>query len=338
MKRVGRQRILVTGGAGFIGSHLAEALLRAGKQITIVDNLSDFYPPASKIANLNEIREIGDFEFVEADICDAVSLRQAFVRADPEVIIHLAACAGVRPSIEQPVLCERTNVQGTLNLFELSREFRLPKFIFGSSSSVYGATSRAPFCEQQLELRPISPYAATKLTGEMLAFTYSHLFGIASICLRFFTVYGPRQRPDLAIHKFTALIDVGKPIPLFGDGNSGRDYTYVDDIVAGIIASLEYDPPLADGARFDVLNLGNSQPVKLNELVDLLGTIMGRKALRDPQPAQPGDVPLTWADISKAERLIGYQPRTPLHEGLKKFVSWYRSTLADRQMTLGQCK
>src|SRR5271156_2018428 len=330
MKRVGRQRILVTGGAGFIGSHLAEALLRAGKQITIVDNLSDFYPPARKIANLNEIREIGDFEFVEADICDAVSLRQAFVRADPEVIIHLAACAGVRPSIEQPVLCERTNVQGTLNLFELSREFKLPKFIFGSSSSVYGATSRAPFCEQQLELRPISPYAATKLTGEMLAFTYSHLFGIASICLRFFTVYGPRQRPDLAIHKFTALIDVGKPICLYGDGNSGRDYTYVDDIVAGVLAALECSPQGAS-VPFAVFNLGDSHPVKLAEMVAALERATRRTAEISHAPDQPGDVPLTWADITKASRVLGYKPATPLDDGLQRFVAWYRATSPSRR-------
>jgi UDP-glucuronate 4-epimerase len=334
MKHIG-QRVLVTGGAGFIGSHLAEALLRAGMKISIIDNLNDFYSPAWKKTNLEEIRAIGDFEFIEADICDAVSLRQGFIKASPEIVIHLAACAGVRPSIEQPSLYERTNILGTLNLLELSREFNLPKFIFGSSSSVYGATSRAPFREEQVELRPISPYAATKLAGEMLAFTYSYLFGIATVCLRFFTVYGPRQRPDLAIHKFTALIDAEKPIPIFGDGNSGRDYTYIDDIIAGIIASIEYEPPLANGARYDVLNLGNSHPVKLSELVDLLEKIKGRKAIRDSQPAQPGDVPLTWADISKSSRLLGYQPRTTLDEGLKKFVSWYRNANRDRRLTLG---
>jgi UDP-glucuronate 4-epimerase len=310
-------------------------LLREGMKVTILDNLSDFYSPAWKKANLNEIRATGDFEFIEADICDAVSLRRAFVEANPEIVIHLAACAGVRPSIEQPGLYERTNILGTLNLFELSREFHVPKFIFGSSSSVYGAASRAPFCEEQAELRPISPYAATKLAGEMLAFTYSYLFGIAIVCLRFFTVYGPRQRPDLAIHKFTALIEAGKPVPIFGDGNSGRDYTYIDDIVAGVIASIDYEPPLANGARYDVLNLGNSQPVKLSELVDLLEKITGRTVIRDSQPAQPGDVPLTWADISKSSRLLAYHPRTPLGEGLRKFVSWYRASDRDRRLTFG---
>jgi UDP-glucuronate 4-epimerase len=328
------KRVLLTGGAGFIGSNLAEALIRAGMELSIIDNFNDFYSPDWKRSNLEGVRLTGDFRLIEADICDAAALRHAFVQANPEIVIHLAAYAGVRPSIERPALYERVNVMGTLNLLELSREFKLPRFIFGSSSSVYGATSRAPFCEDQVELRPISPYAATKLAGEMLAFTYAYLFGITILCLRFFTVYGPRQRPDLAIHKFTALIEAGKSIPIYGDGSTGRDYTYVDDIVAGVMASLEYLPPVANGAAYDILNLGNSHPVTLKELVDLLQSTTGRKAVRDSQPPQPGDVPLTWADISKSSRVLGYQPRTPLAEGLKKFISWYRSAGADRRLTL----
>jgi UDP-glucuronate 4-epimerase len=327
------RRVLLTGGAGFIGSHLAEAVLRAGMTLSIIDNLNDFYSPAWKRANLEAVRAIGDYQFLEADICDEAALRLAFTQARPDIVIHLAACAGVRPSIERPGLYERVNISGTLNLLELSREFKTPRFIFGSSSSVYGATSRAPFCEDQVEMRPISPYAATKLAGEMMAFTYAHLFGITTVCLRFFTVYGPRQRPDLAIHKFTALIEAGKPVPIYGDGASGRDYTYVDDIVAGVMASLEYQPPPTNGVRYDVLNLGNSHPVKLSELVDLLENTTGRKAIRETKPAQPGDVPITWADISKSSRLLGYFPRTPLPEGVKKFVSWYRAADRGRRLT-----
>jgi UDP-glucuronate 4-epimerase len=333
--RDSRKRVLLTGGAGFIGSHLAEALLRAGVELSIIDNLNDFYFPHWKTSNLEDVRLAGSYQFIEADICDAVALRRAFVLANPEIVIHLAAYAGVRPSIERPALYERVNVMGTLNLLELSREFNLPRFIFGSSSSVYGAASRAPFCEDQVELRPISPYAATKLAGEMLAFTYAYLFGITTLCLRFFTVYGPRQRPDLAIHKFTALIEAGKSIPIYGDGSAGRDYTYVDDIVAGVMASLEYKPPMTNGAAYDILNLGNSHPISLKELVDLLESITGRRAVRDSQPPQPGDVPLTWADISKSSRVLGYQPRTPLVEGLKKFISWYRAAGGDRRLTFG---
>jgi len=329
------KRVLLTGGAGFIGSHLAEALLREGVELSIIDNLNDFYSPHWKKSNLEEVRLAGSYHFIEADICDSVALRRAFVRTNPEIVIHLAAYAGVRPSIEQPALYERVNVMGTLNLLELSREFNLPRLIFGSSSSVYGAASRAPFCEEQVELRPISPYAATKLAGEMLAFTYAYLFGITTLCLRFFTVYGPRQRPDLAIHKFTALIEAGKSIPVYGDGSAGRDYTYIDDIVAGVMSSLGYKPPLTNGAPYDVLNLGNSQPVNLNELIELLESVTGRKAVRDSHPPQPGDVPLTWADISKSSRVLGYQPHTPLAEGLKKFVSWYRAADKDRRLTLG---
>jgi UDP-glucuronate 4-epimerase len=319
------QRVVLTGGAGFIGSHLAGALLRRGVQLTIVDNLDDFYPPSWKKANLADIRRAGEFEFCSADICEAESIRKIFSWAHPDVIIHLAARAGVRPSIEQPRFYERVNVAGTVNLLELSRELGVRKFIFGSSSSVYGATSHAPFSEDQPELRPVSPYAATKLVGELFGYTYAHLFALPVICLRFFTVYGPRQRPDLAIHKFTALIEAGRPVPVFGDGSSGRDYTHVEDIVAGVLAAVDYQPGKAGGAPFEVFNLGNSHPVKLSELIELLERATGKKAIREQKAAQPGDVPLTWADISKAERLLGYRPAIPIEEGLKRFVAWYRS-------------
>jgi len=320
------QRVLLTGGAGFIGSHLAEALLRRGSQLVVVDNLDSFYPSTWKKANLEEICRAGTYEFHAVDICEMEQLGQVVARTRPEVIIHLAARAGVRPSIEQPCLYERVNIAGTLNLLELCRQFRVNKFIFGSSSSVYGATSRAPFSEDQAELRPISPYAATKLAGEMLGYTYAHLFGLPVICLRFFTVYGPRQRPDLAIRKFTALIEAGKPVPIFGDGSTARDYTYVEDIVAGVLAALDYElRPSSGGVPFDIFNLGNSHPVKLAELVKLLESVTGRQAIRDWRAPEPGDVPLTWADISKASRLLGYQPTTPLAEGLTSFVNWYRA-------------
>jgi UDP-glucuronate 4-epimerase len=249
------------------------------------------------------------------------------------VVIHLAARAGVRPSIAEPHLYERVNVGGTLNLLELCREFPPSKFIFGSSSSVYGATSRVPFSEDQVELRPISPYAATKLAGEMLCYTYAHLFRLPVICLRFFTVYGPRQRPDLAIHKFTALIEAGKPLPIFGDGSTGRDYTYIDDILTGVMAALDYGPRAEKGsAAFEIFNLGNSHPVKLTELVELLARVTGRKAVQQQKPVQPGDVPLTWADISKASRLLGYRPATQFEEGLRQFVAWYRAADPARRL------
>jgi UDP-glucuronate 4-epimerase len=324
-------RILLTGGAGFIGSHVADALVRASYRLTIVDNLDSFYPRGWKLKNLEEIRSAGAYEFIEQDICELESLRDVFVRVRPKIVIHLAARAGVRPSIEQPLLYERVNLAGTLNLLELCREFGVGKFIFGSSSSVYGATSRAPFSEDEAGLRPISPYAATKLAGELVCNTYAHLFNLAVVCLRFFTVYGPRQRPDLAIHKFTALLEKGQPLPIFGDGTSGRDYTYVDDIVAGVLAALDYEPRPGPQARFEIFNLGNSHPVKLNELIELLEEASGRKAVREYRPFQPGDVPLTWADIAKAGRLLGYQPSTPIKEGLKRFLAWYRAAGPSRR-------
>ena len=318
------QRVLLTGGAGFIGSHISEALIRSGVQLWILDNLNQFYSPAWKKANLEDIRRVGAYEFSQVDICDNVALRESFERARPDVVIHLAALAGVRPSIERPLPYEQVNVAGTLNLLEMCRQLRVRKVLFGSSSSVYGATSQVPFSENQVELRPISVYAATKLAGEMLCYTYAHLFALPIICLRFFTVYGPRQRPDLAIHKFTALIEAGKPVPIFGDGLAGRDYTWVDDISAGVMAAVDYEPRSAAGVPFEVFNLGNSHPVKLTEMVELLERIIGKTAIREQYPSQPGDVPLTWADISKACRLLGYRPVTPLKEGLEQFVAWYR--------------
>jgi len=324
-------RILLTGGAGFIGSHVAEALLGRAVQLTIVDNLDDFYPPDWKKINLEELRRTGDYHFLLADVAEPEAMCEVMARARPEVVIHLAARAGVGPSLRQARLYERVNVAGTLNLLELCRAHGVRKVVFGSSSSVYGATSQSPFSEDRVELRPISPYAATKLAGELFCYTYAHLYSLPVICLRFFTVYGPRQRPDLAIHKFTALIEAGSPIPIYGDGSTGRDYTHVSDIVAGVIAAIEYEPGRTNPVPFEIFNLGNAHPVKLNELVDLLERATGKKALRDPQPVQPGDVPLTWAEISKAERLLGYCPATPLAEGLGKFVEWYRGAKSNRR-------
>jgi|HubBroStandDraft_1064217.scaffolds.fasta_scaffold00112_7 UDP-glucuronate 4-epimerase len=318
-------RVLLTGGAGFIGSHLAEALLRRGSRLSIVDELNDFYSPERKKANLAKVRQVGEFEFFQADICDKSSLREAFESFRPDTIVHLAARAGVRPSLQDPSLYERVNVAGTLNLLELSREFEVRKFVFGSSSSVYGLAERVPFAESNTELRPISPYAATKLSAEMMCFTYAHLYGLSVVCLRFFTVYGPRQRPDLAIHKFTALMESSKSLPFFGDGSAGRDYTYVDDIVAGVLAAMDLVPDAGPGdTRFEIINLGNSRPVKLSELVDLLEKVTGRKAILQHLPQQPGDVPITWADLTKAQRLLGYRPVFPIEKGLENFVSWFR--------------
>jgi UDP-glucuronate 4-epimerase len=317
------KRILLTGGAGFIGSHVAEALIRSGAKLSIVDNLDNFYPLSRKRLNLQEIRDTGDFELVEVDIRDMDALRKIAERVQPEIIIHLAARAGVRPSIQQPALYESVNVGGTVNLLEICREFKVQRMIFGSSSSVYGITNSVPFSEDDLKTRPISPYAATKLAAELMCYTYAHLYGLTTLCLRFFTVYGPRQRPDLAIHKFTALIESGTPIPVYGDGSMGRDYTYVDDIVAGVIASLEYAP--STNPPFEVFNLGNSHPVRLADLIEKLEAATGKKARQERLPDQPGDVPITWANIDKASRLLGYSPQTSMERGLRNFVDWYRS-------------
>jgi len=319
-----RTHILLTGGAGFVGSHVAEGLLRAGALLSIVDNLDDFYSSDRKQANLDEIRRAGPFEFFQIDICDVEAMREIMAIARPKIVIHLAARAGVRQSQQQPSAYEKVNVGGTLNLLDLCREFKVRKFIFSSSSSVYGASCEKPFSETQTDLRPLSVYASTKLAAETLCYTYAYLFALPVICLRLFTVYGPRQRPDLAIHKFTALLEAGSPVPVYGDGSTARDYTHVNDIVAGILASLSYTPAAESGVPFEVFNLGNSHPVSLNELIELLERFTGKKIVREASPLQPGDVHLTWADISKANRLLFYRPTMDFTAGLRDFVEWYQ--------------
>ena len=314
--------ILITGGAGFIGSHLAENLIRdTDWKVTIVDDLNDFYAPEIKRANLEEIRKTGDYQFFEADIRDPEKLRSVFDETEFDCIVHLAARAGVRPSLSQPKLYAETNINGTLNLLELARDYEVPQFVFGSSSSVYGINSKVPFSEDDRIHQPISPYAATKAAGELLCHTYSHLFKIRCLCLRFFTVYGSRQRPDLAIHKFARLITEGKPIQVFGDGMTRRDYTYIDDIISGVRAAIEYD-----GSVYEVFNLGESETTELSHLIELLEQNLDLKAEIDRQPMQPGDVPVTFADISRAKRLLSYNPQTKIEEGIPKFVEWFRDS------------
>ncbi|MBI3664620.1 MAG: GDP-mannose 4,6-dehydratase [Acidobacteria bacterium] len=309
-------RFLITGGCGFIGSHVAEALLQQGHSVALVDSLDSYYPAATKRANLEEVGRAGGFRLYEVDVRHPVALRGVFEKERPAIVIHLAARAGVRPSIRRPAVYASVNVGGTLHMLELARAFRVKKFVFASSSSVYGVTSRVPFCEDSADLKPISPYGATKLAGEMLCHAYAHLHGLSVTCLRLFSVYGPRQRPDLVIHKFIASLEAGRPIPIFGDGASGRDFTYIKDIVAGILASVSH------GAQYDVFNLGNSRPVTILELVRLLEQITGKRTRLRFLPARAGDVTLTWADITKARRLLGYDPRTSLSQGLKRFLAW----------------
>ncbi|MGC8759291.1 MAG: GDP-mannose 4,6-dehydratase [Bryobacteraceae bacterium] len=309
-------RILLTGGAGFIGSHLAEALLGRGCELLILDDLNDYYDPALKRANLASVGRAGPFEFVHGDICDGPLVASLMDRFRPDAVVHLAARAGVRPSLEQPVLYQRVNVEGTAVLLEAARRHGVQRFVFASSSSVYGAASRVPFTEDDPVRFPISPYAASKIAGEALCHVYAHLYGMRVVCLRFFTVYGPRQRPDLAIRRFAEAIAAGRPIPVYGDGSTGRDYTYIDDIVAGILAAMQYEAP------FDVFNLGNSSPVLLRDMIATLERVLGRQAVMDRQPLQPGDVPITYADIRKARERLGWAPQTPLEEGIRRMAAW----------------
>ena len=312
--------ILITGGAGFIGSHLVDRLLAEGEwKVYVVDDFNDFYDPAIKRANVERHRQDSNYRLFEADIRDKVALDQVFAANGFDCIVHLAARAGVRPSLEQPLLYAETNINGTLNLLELAREHGIRQFVFGASSSVYGINAKVPFGEDDPIRQPISPYAATKAAGELLCHTYTHLYGIRSVCLRFFTVYGPRQRPDLAIHKFAGLISAAKPIPVFGDGTTRRDYTFIDDIIAGVRAAIDYDK-----SDYEVINLGESRTVELRELISLIEKELGATAKIDRQPLQPGDVPQTFADITKARRLLGYNPQTQIEDGIRKFVEWFK--------------
>jgi len=309
-------KILVTGGAGFIGSHLVERLLAGGHSVVIADDFNDFYDPAIKWENIAAVKD--DAPVHRVDLRDGGAVRTLFHGQKFDTIVHLAARAGVRPSILYPQLYYDTNVNGTLHLLEAARVTEVPRFIFASSSSVYGICKTVPFSEDFHLTQTISPYAATKIAGEFLCSTFSHLYQMRAVALRYFTVYGPRQRPDLAIHQFTRRIHDGMPIDQFGDGTTRRDYTYVDDIIQGTMAALDYAGPM-----FDIFNLGESETVQLKDLIAAIENALGKKAKINRLPEQPGDVPLTCADISKAKNLLGYNPTTGLLAGLPKFVEWF---------------
>jgi len=314
------KNLLITGGAGFIGSHLVDRLLATNvERITVVDDFNDFYNPSIKRDNIREHLKDLRYSIHEADIRDRAALAHVFNKSNFDCVVHLAARAGVRPSLSEPQLYTDTNINGTVNLLELARQHDIKQFVFGSSSSVYGINTKVPFSEDDPIRQPISPYAATKGAGELLCHTYSHLYGLRCICLRFFTVYGPRQRPDLAIHKFAKLISQHQPIPVFGDGSTRRDYTYIDDIIDGVTAAIDYDK-----SNYEVINLGESRTVELRELISLLEKELDTHAIIERQPPQPGDVPQTFADVSKARALLNYQPKTQIEEGLRRFVEWFR--------------
>lgn len=336
-------KYLVTGGSGFIGSHLVEQLLNLGHSVINIDNFDDFYDYRIKITNtFTSVGKKLPFTFDDreedialtvkntysdryrlfyADIRDKEALAEVFRAEKPDFVIHLAALAGVRPSIERPLDYEEVNIRGTMNIWELCREFTISKFICASSSSVYGNNEKIPFSEEDPVDRPVSPYAATKRCGEILGHVYHHLYSIDMIQLRFFTVYGPRQRPDLAIHKFTTLISDGKEVPFFGDGTTARDYTYIDDIVSGILKAADYLQE--HQGVYEIVNLGESEVINLNEMLGTVEEVLEKKAHKKVLPHQPGDVPQTYADITKAKEMLGYKPATDFRNGIKKFVEWF---------------
>jgi len=310
--------VLVTGGAGFIGSHLCEALLSAGHRVVALDNFDDFYAPRIKRDNLADCGRSGAFTLIEGDIRDSARVPSVLEEYAIHTVVHLAARAGVRPSIERPVLCQDVNVGGTSIMLEAARRNDVDKFIFASSSSVYGNNRKIPFSESDNVDSPISPYAATKKAGELLCHTYHHLYGLNVTCLRFFTVYGPRQRPDLAVHKFARLIEQDRPIPVFGDGSLARDFTYIDDVIEGVTSAIERCRGYA------VYNLGSSRSISLSKLIERLEAVLGKRARIERLPLCPGDVERTFADLSLARAKLGYEPRTPLDDGLASFVGWLR--------------
>jgi UDP-glucuronate 4-epimerase len=313
-------KILVTGGAGFIGSHTVERLLSDGHDVAVIDNFNDYYDPAIKRENLRAVRD--RVTVFESDLREAATAEEAFSEVKPDAVIHLAARAGVRPSIDAPELYIDTNIKGTFHLLQAAKRHGVKRFVFASSSSVYGVNKKVPFAEEDPILQTISPYAMTKMAGEQMCSNYSALYGIRTVCLRFFTVYGPRQRPDLAISKFTRLIHENQPIDRYGKGDTARDYTYISDIVDGIMGALAYTDH-ADAPQCSIFNLGGSQVVKLNELIASIEKALGKKAEINEMPEQPGDVPLTSADVSKATRLLNFQPTTHIDTGIPKFVEWW---------------
>jgi len=315
------ENILVTGGAGFIGSNLVEHLLNEGQRVICLDNFDPYYDVAIKKKNIEIAAKSPKFTFLNADILDSKALTSCFEKHQIDIVIHLAAKAGVRPSLSDPKGYYDVNVSGTLNLLETMKKFGVKKMVFASSSSVYGNNTKIPFSETDIVDFPISPYAATKKAGELLCHTYHHLYDFDIFCLRFFTVYGPRQRPDLAIYKFTKAILNGEPIPFYGDGSNKRDYTHISDIVQGIQAALN------NLSGFEIINLGESTPISLSELVNYLEEFTGGKAQLNKLPLQQGDVNITYADIEKARNLIGYSPKMDIHEGFKSFVQWYRNQM-----------
>jgi UDP-glucuronate 4-epimerase len=314
-------KAVVTGAAGFIGSHLSERLLHDGWTVVGVDNFDGFYDPRVKRRNITGCLSHRDFQLIEGDIRDKTAIEKA-IADDTDVVVHLAAKAGVRPSIAEPALYADVNINGTVVLLEIAKERHIGRFIFASSSSVYGNNRKVPFAENDNVDFPISPYAATKKAGELICHTYHHLHGIAINCLRFFTVYGPRQRPDLAIHKFARLIEAGKPVPIYGDGAMMRDFTYIDDIISGTIAAID------KCTGYEIYNLGESQPISVNDLVAELENALGKKAIKEYLPPQPGDVDRTYADIAKAEKYLDYRPATNIQAGLARFVTWLRQEQA----------
>jgi UDP-glucuronate 4-epimerase len=322
-------RVLVTGAAGFIGSHLCDRLLADGCRVIGLDNFDSYYPEATKRANLATALQNSGMRLIEGDIRDGVLLEGLFTDVPLDAVIHLAARPGVRPSLDAPEPCIQVNVGGTLQLLEAMRRHHVGRLVFGSSSSVYGNSSTAPYSEDQIADRPISPYAASKRAGELLVHTYHHLYGLAAVCLRFFTVFGPRQRPDLAIHKFARLMRAGQALPIYGDGQSGRDYTYVEDAVEAIVRSLRLTGANDEPPCYEVLNVGRSEPVTLNELLDHLETALRQKPRLDRQPMQPGDVSFTSASTDRVERVLGFRPRVGLEEGLERFATWFDSVASN---------
>ncbi|TDI86301.1 MAG: NAD-dependent epimerase/dehydratase family protein [Caldithrix sp.] len=312
-------KILVTGGAGFIGSHLSETLLRQGQEVICLDNFNDYYNPVIKRNSISWSQGQSNYTLIEGDILNLDLLRQIFADYKFDIVVHLAARAGVRPSILAPLLYQQVNVEGTTNLLEMAKEFRTQKFIFGSSSSVYGENEKVPFSEKDPVDHPISPYAASKKAGELICYTYHHLYGIPITCLRFFTVYGPRQRPDMAIHKFTQAIKIGEQITMYGDGSSRRDYTYITDIVEGICKSIDYC------SDYQIYNLGESKTIQLRELIQLIAKCLGQEPKIQKLAMQPGDVPITFADITKAKKEISYHPKVDIEQGIAKFVDWFNT-------------